>query len=263
MCYICRQDITVDQYNHFRKTKCEVYDQNTEKLHADDVAAAEKKALEKAKRENPDIPEEKLKVKMREGIEKKAPPTSRAAHLVDVMQAQADMHLAPNLHNPVVAPHRPPLVMNRLLRRFANAGMPENHPFDFAPPNFFDHARQPENAVPAAQLGGNNANPVVGQRPPPMPEGPRGRFPVMPFVPGRFGDMIHNPPLGPMWDGRGHQPQPWNAEQDGFHQGAAAADIRLGRAGNEGQAPQLDVPVRGRRDGELRRSATERLPRRR
>jgi hypothetical protein len=208
MCYICRIDITTEQYNHFNKagSKCQVYDQNTEKLHDDDVAAAEKKALEKAKKENPDIPEEELKIKMKEDPKKPTHPlTARMVQAfggpMEAIEAQRNMMLGMQplamepagyvaQHRQAVGVHGPPYVpiAPRGAQDYRGVErMPE-------PLQFQQNQQLPGQAM--ADLGH------------PPPAGARGRFPVVPFVPGRFDDMIHDPPLGRMWDGRGQPPQP-------------------------------------------------------
>ncbi|KAK6835382.1 hypothetical protein RU639_002238 [Aspergillus parasiticus] len=62
MCYLCKKDISREQYNHFAKppTYCDTHDDRTSKRFEIEVEQAQKTAIEKVLKENPDLMEKDL-----------------------------------------------------------------------------------------------------------------------------------------------------------------------------------------------------------
>ncbi|ETW80698.1 hypothetical protein HETIRDRAFT_476396 [Heterobasidion irregulare TC 32-1] len=102
-CYVCRE--VVSGYDHFQQTntngqplagaststKCPLWDP-VEKRHADEVAAAAKKALDDYKRDHPDIEEDEIKVDL------PPPPAGAAGLLFGAVGVQNHAHAPPYQH---------------------------------------------------------------------------------------------------------------------------------------------------------------------
>ena len=64
MCYLCKKDISREQYNHFGKppTYCDTHDDRKPKRFEVEVEQAQKTAIDKILRDNPDLMERDLRV---------------------------------------------------------------------------------------------------------------------------------------------------------------------------------------------------------
>ncbi|KAL1644690.1 hypothetical protein SLS58_004151 [Diplodia intermedia] len=91
--YICAK--SVQGYEHFHNSngKCPLYDDNLEKRHADEVKAAESRALAEVKKSNPDMTDEELKIKLSESVRKEEQKRIAAAE-------RRHAHNAPLRHIP-------------------------------------------------------------------------------------------------------------------------------------------------------------------
>jgi TRIAD3 protein (E3 ubiquitin-protein ligase RNF216) len=78
MCYLCKKDISREQYNHFGKapTYCDTHDERKPKRFEEEIEQAQKTAIDKILSENPDLTEEQLRV----NTNKKTAKTSANAH---------------------------------------------------------------------------------------------------------------------------------------------------------------------------------------
>ncbi|KAI9035619.1 E3 ubiquitin-protein ligase [Aspergillus affinis] len=83
MCYICRQDISHDLYNHFGKapTFCKTYDDHEEDRHEYEVDRAQKTTISEVLSQNPDLTEDDLLIdESTAGKTSKTAPRPKRAH---------------------------------------------------------------------------------------------------------------------------------------------------------------------------------------
>ncbi|KAE8140637.1 hypothetical protein BDV38DRAFT_240056 [Aspergillus pseudotamarii] len=79
MCYICKKDISREQYDHFGKppTYCDTHDDRKPKRFEAEVEQAQRTAIDKVLRENPDLVEEDLRMDRRDTKPRSKPKPRR------------------------------------------------------------------------------------------------------------------------------------------------------------------------------------------
>ncbi|PYH91728.1 hypothetical protein BO71DRAFT_43134 [Aspergillus ellipticus CBS 707.79] len=77
MCYVCKKNITREQYNHFGRppTFCRTHDEAAENRSQDEIEHAQKTAIESLLAQNPELTEEELRV--HDDKAKEAPPAQQ------------------------------------------------------------------------------------------------------------------------------------------------------------------------------------------
>ncbi|KAF7589761.1 hypothetical protein BBP40_003869 [Aspergillus hancockii] len=154
MCYLCKKDITREQYNHFGKppTYCDTHDERKPKRFEEEIEQAQKTAIDKILSENPDMTEEELRVNTDKKVINPSPKSYRPQRPPPPLPA---FNTFPN-------PHR-----CRHMRHMRQMqGLIPNQAKDILPQ--LDHQRRPK--------------PTVGQYPPPF-NPPAGDVPGLNFPP--------------------------------------------------------------------------------
>ena len=80
MCYLCKKDISREQYNHFGKppTYCDTHDDRKPKRFEAEVEQAQRTAIDKVLRENPDLVEKDLRMDRKDTKTRSKPKPRRS-----------------------------------------------------------------------------------------------------------------------------------------------------------------------------------------